>query len=139
MNHDEYQFEEWASDPQNRWQIPIERGEPMEELVSYIFESHAKHVEYSDICDEVEKDYEFHEDDSLLAVDYVLRGMFAAITGNPRNRPDPKYEPLALLAFETIWKELPRKHFLSGKRVVSDKWLEWHQKYLESRAKNYDQ
>jgi len=131
MEDSEYTYEEWVSSLANRTQVPIAPGKPTEELVHYIFESHVKHVNYFDICSEVEGKFDLCDEGALLAVDYVLGGMLAAITGNSKNRPNRKYEPLALIAFELIWQELPRKRILSYKRMVTEKWLNWHQEYLQ--------
>ena len=113
--------EGWTDD----MRIAIAPGAPSEELVDLVFESLLKFGDATVVCQELRARFGLSEEDARLAIDRVPGGIIRAITGNPENRPDPVKDPLAHIAFERVWAELPRRHLFSRRKRPSGRWLKW--------------
>lgn len=98
-----------------------------EELVDLMFDELQMFSDADLVCHKLMKRFGLSEEDARLAVDRVPGGIVRAITGNPENRPDPIKDPLAYIAFERVWADLPRRAWFSSRKKPSGKWLAWFQ------------
>ena len=67
------------------------------------------------------------EEDAYLALDRAQGGLVRAMTGNPKNAPDPRKDPIARRTFDIAWNSFPREGWLSRKRKPAGKWLVWYE------------
>ncbi|MFT3781036.1 MAG: hypothetical protein QM790_03405 [Nibricoccus sp.] len=104
-------------------------------LVDLIFSQLLAFVDASTACHEIQTRFHLTEDDAYLALDRVPGGVIRALTGNPANRPDPSKDPLAHIAFEKVWSELPRVHWFSMRRKSIGRWHTWFEE-LRNREKS---
>jgi hypothetical protein len=97
----------------------------MRNVVDLVLEELPAFADISTVCKKLRDQYGLSEEVALLAIDRVPGGIIRALTGAPQNRPDPIDDPFAHMAFEKVWSEQPRLHWLSSRKKPSGKWLAW--------------
>jgi hypothetical protein len=109
-----------------------------EALVDIMFEELPKFSDTREVCRKLQDRFGLSEEDALFAIDRVPGGIVRAITGNPENRPHPEKDPLAHIAFQRVWCNLPRRHLFSQRKKPSGPWLAWFEE-LRRRMNTSDQ
>lgn len=107
----------------------------LEELVEAILTELPAFSDYDDVRRKLCARFGLSEDDATLALDRVPGGVVRALSENPENRPNPIKDPLANVAFEKVWAELPRRHLLSPRKKAHGKWLAWFEE-IQRRVNN---
>lgn len=96
-----------------------------EALVEFVFPALLAFASADETCRQIRERFDLSEDDAWLALDRIPGGIVRALTCNPQNRPNREQDPLAYIAFEKVWSELPRLHWLSKRRKSGGRWLVW--------------
>ncbi|MGC4072217.1 MAG: hypothetical protein QM760_06820 [Nibricoccus sp.] len=112
--------EGWTDD----MRMPITPAQS-EAMVDYVFEALLAFRSIEDASRELVTRFSLTSDDALLALDRVPGGVVRALTANPANCPNREKDPLAYLAFQRVWAELPRKHFFSRQKKAGGRWIKW--------------
>lgn len=94
-------------------------------LVEFVFSRLLMFAEAEVTCRDIRENFQLSEEDAWLALDRIPGGVVRALTCNLQNRLDSRHDPLAYIAFERVWSELPRVHLLSRRRKRGGRWLAW--------------
>lgn len=105
--------------------ISLTDEEELSSLVGLVMPKLLEHSDYEDTSKLIQERYKISEEDAELALDRIPGGAIRAITGNLQNCPDQSKDPLAFIAFQRVWKELPRKSWFSRSRRPCGRWLAW--------------
>jgi len=109
------------------------------DVVDLVFAELPVFPEVATVCNKLRERFGISEEEALLAIDRVPGGIIRALTGVPQNRPDPIADPLAHIAFEKVWAELPRLHWLSSRKKPSGQWLVWFEQLRKRMHQNGQQ
>ena len=94
-------------------------------LVEFVFSQLLGFADADEVRQQLQSEFHLSSEDALLALDRVPAGVIRAITGNPANRPPYEKDPIAHIAFEKVWSELPRKHLFSTRKRSAGRWVAW--------------
>ena len=109
--------EGWTDD----MSVDIPANKSIDELVQMIMKALLNFNDLDSLIKTICNDYNLSQEDADLALERIQGGIIRALTGNPVNKPDKIKDPMAWLAFQTVWKDLPKKSIFSkypGKSAI---------------------
>lgn len=121
-------------DPETMNTLPENRNDDMriacapgseDALVEFVFSQLLAFADADEAQLRLQSEFHLSCEDALLALDRVPGGVIRAITGHPSNRPCRHRDPIAHIAFEKVWSELPRRHLFSTRRRSTGRWVAW--------------
>jgi hypothetical protein len=113
--------EGWTDD----MNIPVTDRRVLGRMVDMVLGHFLSRRPYEEAFDQLVGDFNLTDEDAELAMDRIQGGVIRALTGNRKNRPDRRNEPLARISFDRVWSEFPREHLFSFGRVPQGRWVIW--------------
>ena len=123
--------EGWTDDM--RVQMRTDRKEI--DLVAIVMKALINREDLKHLIQTMHDEFGLSEEDTALALDRIQGGIVRAITGNPKNKPDKKKDPLAWYSFQKVWNELPKRHWFSSRKISGGQWYEWFEETRKSLNK----